>query len=737
MSTTGVGTNNDKISMIRRQLRTLYENYFTDNKQVVSYLANIQELDTGNFFDKTSKRILSLKIPYATYASGNKDYLFLNNDLDVKTDELNKYRKLLTTIMLVASALKHIVMQQNFDSTHYTGITSIDISTDASTGTDTEEYYNGQSIKYARSGILKITCNNVSGANGVNTNDIISGSITLSGLKHNSSSFIDENDVLKNYIYFMLNAKGQNIKRQTLAFYYFIKVLNESFLFYSRSEQLIGLTNPDTTGMCKIFNPYYENTTSPKLATGNYYYYLAELRKFNNFFMTYSAGALTYTNTGTIKSVCPLVIDFSNSGGVDNTDKPAVTDTNGTTQVAVPGNDKLTHNDAQKGLVSADTHEVKISYIDGTTKKPGESTTRKSSDTNAYKIKDIHYIYDATSKRNNQLSNVTLYAKKIAVNATTKEDIDKLELENATCGDEYEPIDDFTDSSIGKKVQVIFEVKNDLSKNFYNSGAELTNHNESILDSNDKINAQVKNYQLQKDSLKAIDTRTYIYYVIFGIIGLVVLAVMLLDMQQSMKLYISAIIAVVLLIMCIVNYSLNYNVIESFDANTRLQGCSNINSSATFQQRVTFINEKIPDFTKEIVAVLDNLGYYISKVDSVDMQEKLGKSLNNEKRAFQDQSEIYKYKQETNTKSIDIMKLDMIKKTGFINLLTINFFVLALVLIFYMAEPSYLNVYLGLAIILIILNTLVYYYVVLHPVRTKAKNKYWPKPGKSLIQDMD
>jgi hypothetical protein len=203
-----------------------------------------------------------------------------------------------------------------------------------------------------------------------------------------------------------------------------------------------------------------------------------------------------------------------------------------------------------------------------------------------------------------------------------------------------------------------------------------------------------------------------------------------------MKIYVSVIVAVVLLIMSMINYFWNYNVIETFGDNDILISCANINSSATFIQRVRFVNAKIPDFTRELVAVLDNLGSYINRLDSVDMKEKLAKSLNNERRTFQEHSEIYKYKQDMNSKSMDIMKHDMIKKTAYMNMLTINFFVLALVLIFYMVEPAYVNTYLTLAIVLIVVNLLVYYFLILHPVRTAAKNKYWIKPSDSVLQNL-
>jgi hypothetical protein len=725
-SIVSTGTINDKLPTLKRLLRELYDNYFTDNKLIVSYLRNI-EGNEGDWFENISKKVLSLKIPSETYTSGNKDYVFIDGNLAVNADFV-RYKKLLATLLIIVTALKHYVLENtNYTNEVFTSIATVKTQT-ADVVDSTGEYYYGKLINYTVvSNILTVSCDKA--------NEFIAKEFTKpadnAALQTALASSVNDDDtkILLKYLFFMLKPKPQNIRRQVVAFYYYIRVLNESFQFFFRAERLIAQTNPDTGSLCNLFNDYYKNvvSTNDRFGADNTYFYLSELREFNTKLLDTDSN-LSYINTGKISTVCPLKITFSDTETVGAT-------TSGGTVIdtyKLAGSENThsrTHNDKFKGLISPETHDALIQYTRASDNSGIVTTINKP-----YRIKDVQYVSNSstgTDQKRNKLLSVTLYAKNVLYNATSTYD--------TLCNDdEYVPVDDIAYNATNRLIQIKFQPRtdNDLTRTFYNTGTELTNMNESITESKDKINAQVKTFQLQNDSIKAIDTRMTVYYSIFAIIAIVVLVILLLDIPQTMKIYVSVIVAVVLLIMSMINYFWNYNVIETFGDNDILISCANINSSATFIQRVRFVNAKIPDFTRELVAVLDNLGSYINRLDSVDMKEKLAKSLNNERRTFQEHSEIYKYKQDMNSKSMDIMKHDMIKKTAYMNMLTINFFVLALVLIFYMVEPAYVNTYLTLAIVLIVVNLLVYYFLILHPVRTAAKNKYWIKPSDSVLQNL-
>jgi hypothetical protein len=822
---TTIGTSNDKISVIKQKLRLLYDNYFSDNKEVMSYLTNITTINDDNFFDKTSKHIWSLKIPYMSYTSGNKDYLFLDGNM-VEKGDLAKYKRILNTISIVVYALKHLVDNYSDYRTKYIDITNIEISAAAGTGTlspPADKLKNSVVINYSIGDTFTVYCNNA---------EVIPLTSTpKSTLSYDNNAVDDEIKILKNYLLFMLKCKPQNIKRQIYAFYYYIKILNECFNFYYKSEKLIGKTDLDSTSknmFCRMFNSYY----NPQNTTDDNYYYLSQFFSQENDLMTkIKASTLSYKMQGTITSLCPLTIQINTTAasGGDNVyvhgtelissdtydvkitaidsiagtglgkaviDAVNATSTNAAEAKAVATAATAAAISVKDAVIAADINlqNVKskaLAAVDAAIIIAGNTLIRKHAALKVYSevskaltSQSLQDIQDAARRAeaividmmkpitdmssSTPISEIKSNANVIAI--ATKDiltfkdrsyDIQRFTYDNnngvynklsyitlyagndtaAPCDDIYEKISELNDYMIGKTINIEAQSKREkeLLKMFYSSGSDLANLNEDITQSKDKINSQVKTYQLQKDSLKYIETRMTVYYVIFVILAIIVLVLFLLDIPQTIKIYISVIVAIILLIMSIINFFFNYNVVESFNVIEKffaLSACSNINASASFADKVDFINKKIPDFTRRIGPLFDLIGLYITKVDAVDMNEKLSKSLRGEKRKFQEHAEIYKYKQQSNVNTLDIMKLDMIQKTGFINLLTINFFVLALVLIFFMIQPLYINIYLTLAIILIIINLLIYYFVIMHPVRTKAKNKYWKKPGKYLLNQL-
>jgi hypothetical protein len=82
------------------------------------------------------------------------------------------------------------------------------------------------------------------------------------------------------------------------------------------------------------------------------------------------------------------------------------------------------------------------------------------------------------------------------------------------------------------------------------------------------------------------------------------------------------------------------------------------------------------------------------------------------------------------------MKHEMINKNAYLNMITITSFVIVFVYVMFMLDPTYVNVYFVIGVILILINLAVYYILILHPVRTKSRNKYWYKPSKNTMQTM-
>lgn len=694
-------TTNDKLDTIKTIIRSLYDNYFLDNKEVVSYLANITNID-GNEFSRVSKYIWNMQIPYQ--GSGDeREYLFFNNAAQEKSI-YKRYKRLINTILLVSQTLNHIFnIEKNTSMPSSISITSGNNSGNTSVY---EPYdYNANGTLKANSTAIsyyKIDNNtlNIYYKLTENADDYVGGfssPVTINTMRYDNGEVITENQILNNYIVFLMRGiKDYNRKKHIQAFYYYIYVLNECFKFYYNSERMIGVKSFDNH-TCPSFNPADAQN-----------FYLKKLYLITDYLNSISSvntNTAIYTVKGKINNLCPIDILFTG----DNSNY---------------------------------IHDYKISTDDYLAKVTKLQENNSDVDINKeYAIESLDYTQ--TTDKKNKLTGLTLKAganipncSNLFLNDNTYSIIDRIN--NRTYMNNSNITIDFVKRS-----------QDHLRKDYYEIGSKLQDLNTDIEKSRDKINAQVKNFDMQNSILKALDTRKNIYYVIFAIVMATILVLLLLDLQQSVKMYISLTIALILLIVNVINYYMKYDYIEQFthimeefsqymtESGITKQGtlsCPQMNEDDTFNTRVRFVSEKIPTISAEVVTIFRKLNEVIIKTDTNDMYSKLSSSLKNEKRNYEEQATKFKYKEDANKKSIDIMKHEMIEKTGYINLMSVTFLVIVLVYILYIIDPTFLNVYITIAIILILINMAVYYIVILHPVRTKARNKYWMHPSKSILQ---
>lgn len=693
-------TSNDKFDAIKNIIRVLYDNYFLDNKEVVSYLANINNID-GNEFSRVSKYILKMNIPYL--GSGDeREYLFHNNAAQPKSVYM-RYQRLIKTILLIAQTLNHMYSAPNA-STAIDSISITKVTDPLKTATGTNPVYepnnNNTAISY-----YAISGNTLNIYYIGNDTDYVTGfssATSINKLIYDSGEVITEYQILSNYIIFMMrNLKPYNVKKQIQAFYFYIYVLNECFKFYFTSEKLIAVKQRDQS-TCDIFNPGSVQQ-----------FYMTKLYKITDFLVennNKSDSTRKYTVTGKFGDLCPINVSFD-------------------TTLTAANRSNFIH-DYQ---LSTDEYLAKVTNVQvGATNTP----TNKE-----FAIESFDYIQN--TNKENQLIGLTL---KAGANVPDCEDLFKNDNSYVLFDTVNSPT--FTnDSNI--TIEIVKRSQDNLRKDYYEVGSKLQDLNTNIEKSKDKINAQVKNYDMQTSILKALDTRKNIYYAIFAIVLATIIVLLLLDLQQSVKMYISLTIALILLIVNIINYYMKYDYIEQFSvimeefndymtssgvSKNNVVSCTQINEFETFNTRIDFVKSKIPALTAEMLTIFQKLNALLIKNDAVDMFSKLSSSLQNEKRNYEDQAAKFKHKEDANKKSIDIMKHEMIEKTGYINLMSVTFLVIVLVYILYIIDPTYLSVYLTIAIILTLVNLIVYYIIILHPVRTMARNKYWMNPSKSVLQ---
>jgi len=199
--------------------------------------------------------------------------------------------------------------------------------------------------------------------------------------------------------------------------------------------------------------------------------------------------------------------------------------------------------------------------------------------------------------------------------------------------------------------------------------------------------------------------------------------------------------------MNITNYIYNFDYIESFSNDTEDQDESseslisqicNLTFSKDTYKKDDFIRISDVIYLNTMYDVVTTFSLYLSSIDTNEFYRDITGSLLNEKKSFQEYDAVYKYKLDDGKKSMDIMKHEMIDKTGFINFISASLFIIAgLYLLYtYIDDNKYLGYYLAILTVLIVYNLYIFYYTILHPVQTRAKNKYWYKPSEQAQQNM-
>jgi hypothetical protein len=147
------------------------------------------------------------------------------------------------------------------------------------------------------------------------------------------------------------------------------------------------------------------------------------------------------------------------------------------------------------------------------------------------------------------------------------------------------------------------------------------------------------------------------------------------------------------------------------------------------EDKRSFVNESNNNMAEILNELLENYIVYLLSSQSNNLYKTITDSLKNEIKTFTGYEQNYKYKIESDEKSLNAMKHEMIQKTGMINFLSVSFLIVAVIVLLYVYVNTnkYNEIFIGIVVILLLINLYQYYYTILHPVRTKAINKYWYK----------
>jgi hypothetical protein len=687
MSGTPRQTTNAQILDIRTNLTSLLSS-FSDNKDFINLLLNAYNVNSGTDFEMTTKKIIQFKIPYAV-APNFQEYIFWMRELStqfVRKALYSKYRDTLYTIRVIANVLNDIV-KKSADDKSYTNIKDIKIEkNDIVQEAGWVNLKVNLDVNYDTTNVVsnKININYKTENNQLTIKDNNSSIIEIitdfqknSNYQFNTSQSASTDDIIRNYCKFMLSFSPLNLKRQLYTFYYLVEVLFECFRYYDHTETFIARSSQFPT--CDYFDFSKLNHYAAKLLN------IEEILNTN---ITIASQDNSYGNTlkGKVIATCPVKFEFP--------DTSSITSMNG----------QVINKKYHSKRISARDYEKYLIEVSSTT-FPFER----------HEIKEINYL----TTTSNIMTDLSIKAQTSTCTGSDS---------NST----YKTMNVVQNQELD--VKILNKTADNLKEDLYNVGSKLNILNQNIQDSKDKINSQVKTYDAQNSILKALDTRQYIYYVIYAIISVLIIILLLIDTQQSIKLYASLVFALALLAINIVNYYYKYDYIEPFAISaTQRTNAPNCNNVDTEPEKFTLVNYHNEIISALLIALCAKIKIYVTKLDSIDVYLKLSGSLKNEQRTFEDHASKFKMKEEINSKSIDIMKHQMIEKTGYMNLLSISVFVIVIIYTLYVINPEYLQVYLIVGLILLLINMAIYYVIILHPVRTRARNKYWLKPSQSVL----
>jgi len=261
--------------------------------------------------------------------------------------------------------------------------------------------------------------------------------------------------------------------------------------------------------------------------------------------------------------------------------------------------------------------------------------------------------------------------------------------------------------------------KNNFKKRFLDTGKELRSMNSNILDSRNKINSLYEKSNGQKEILNSLDTYLIIYYVCIAVIIAIYIALVFIT-KKDIQQYGTIGAFIIAFAMNISNNFLSRGaIIEKFT--TEIQ-CESVD---TVRKKSDFIKQKIEVYMDYFDTYLDNVQQELNNDDVTNVFQQVYGSLENEKKAFKEHEKNYKYKVKIGKQGIDIIKQDIVERIAYMYLISSCTLIVTIVFLLYLLAPEYINIYIGIAALIILYILIVYYYKVIQIVNTKTSNKYW------------
>lgn len=286
------------------------------------------------------------------------------------------------------------------------------------------------------------------------------------------------------------------------------------------------------------------------------------------------------------------------------------------------------------------------------------------------------------------------------------------------------------DIPVNRLISVMIREKNvlDLRKEYISTGQELREMNISIDKSKNKINSLSSTSKKQQERIDSINVRMYIYIAIIAIIMILYIVGSVAENGKMFRLNIGMMSFLVLAIMNTFNYVIPSSSIETFINSPDTKDCSQLGNGSAVSERVKFIQDNIGILTTYTLDILLSYHLQLSTLDSEDLFKSISNSMQSEKSTYDQHRNVYDTRVKMNKASIDLQRHDLNEKSQFVYFMSLAFLVISMIYLLYAYDDKYVVFYIIAVSILLFIVLYQYYYAILHPVRSRSRNKYWRKP---------
>jgi hypothetical protein len=741
--------NSADIISISKNLNTMYNNYIIDNKYILSYLKDVTDTSLANsLFNKYIQLLLTSEL-----SSGNLLFVdttkfsasttFPNsNTINAKNILKSNAIEFIDSLYIIYQIYKKIYdyVNTNIDAIDtITTITLTFVSVD-----QTPEYTSGS----GNTGTLNIS---------IDKTNLSSSSYTLSPNSFSkttnpptsymtlSSTNINVNTIVNNYIYYIFNIKSTNAKLQLLSIYNIMNLFINSFKLRVGYELIISAATPITSvnydNICASYITPAHSTIKTLIDNTNITLG-GSITPIENIIIGDLVPS-TKNDTFVIKALAEdsttIDIDYSNDYKNKSLLLELISDANKVAyeiykinHSGIPNNDKIT------SIVLKDIGNDFYSQYKNSTNSSARFRIREKG-INDFKLKymetgialrDINKYIDDYKKEINR--NVDVYTK-------NKNKSKNLHFHSRL----YYII-----------FILLFLMTLFISLNNYEKNTKITalilfiaiaismiiyNHN-----ANDYYISDYFNINEDKIDFANADMQTKSFYIICAIliIGVIALSLtigIILTIDISKLITITIFISICLIVSLIIykHVSLEKFSIKEKFGTSQTANIANIGTCPTLgtstSDKINYAQNGLNVYNSNVLIYVSNLIAYIPSIETKDLYGKITDSIDNEKKSFASIQKEYYMRNKQTLESTNLLKHNIISNYSYIIMISYLYLILILIYFAYLIEPLYIKSYLFIGAFIYFFVLWIYYVNIVQPVRVRSSNKYWIKPSENTL----